>query len=97
MRTSSEPSGSIAVKDVEFAIAVAVSVPIIDTLEVQTRMNRVFPKPLEGDAGLPLYVDTQQFPGFSKHYDVDPDTMQQLQSAHGIQPHRRALFRYNQS
>ena len=66
VRTASEPSASIAVIDVEFAIADAASVPIIDTLEVRTRMKRVFPKPLEGEAGLPLNVDTPQFPGFSK-------------------------------
>ncbi|MDE0432523.1 MAG: hypothetical protein OXH92_00815 [Bryobacterales bacterium] len=56
----------IAVKDVEFAIADPVSVLIIHTLEVQTRIKRVFPKPLKSEAGLPSNVDTQQVQEFSK-------------------------------
>lgn len=47
-------------------MADAVSVLIIDTLEVQTRIKRVFPKPLKSEADLPLNVDTQQVQEFSK-------------------------------
>lgn len=66
MQTAAEPSDLIAVKDVEFAMADAVSVLIIDTLEVQIRIKRVFPKPLKSEADLPLNVDTQQVQEFSK-------------------------------